>query len=70
MKAGEVKIWLDQGPAILLGECEVEGESISLEEVEDVVPTSESGWIIHLLQTGETLTVHEETLTEVNYDIN
>lgn len=62
MKAGQVKVWLDQGPAILMGKCEVEGESISLDEVDDVVPTTEQGWIIHLLQTGEVLTVHEDTL--------
>lgn len=62
MKAGQVKAWLDQGPAVLLAECEVEGESIAIEEVDDVVQTTEKGWVIHLLQTGELLTVHEETL--------
>tara|TARA_B100000131_G_scaffold207090_1_gene199167 strand:- start:883 stop:1098 length:216 start_codon:yes stop_codon:yes gene_type:complete len=62
MRAGQVKVWLDQGPAILMGECDVEGESISLDEVDDVVPTTEKGWVIHLLQTGEILTVHEDTL--------
>ena len=62
MKAGQVKAWLDQGPAVLLQECDVEGEAIALDEVDDVVPTTERGWVIHLLQTGEMLTVHEETL--------
>ena len=62
MKAGQVKVWLDQGPAVLLERCDVEGESIALDEADDVVPTTEKGWIIHLLQTGEVLTVHEETL--------
>ena len=62
MKAGQVKMWLDQGPAVLLGECDVEGESISLDEINDVVPTTEKGWVIHLLMTDEILTVHENTL--------
>ena len=62
MKAGQVKVWLDQGPAVLLEQCDVEGESIAIDEVDDVVATTEKGWVIHLLQTGELLTVHEETL--------
>ena len=62
MKAGQVKMWLDQGPAVLLEECDVEGEAIALDEVDDIVPTTEKGWIIHLLQTGELLTVHTDTL--------
>ena len=37
MKAGQVKMWLDQGPAVLLGECDVEGEAISLEETARVL---------------------------------
>ena len=36
MKAGQVKMWLDQGPAVLLEQCEVEGEAIALGEVDDV----------------------------------
>ena len=62
MKAGQVKAWLDQGPAVLLQQCEIEGEAIALDEVDDIAPTTEQGWVIHLLQTGEMLTVHEETL--------
>ena len=58
MKPGQVKVWLDQGPAVLLEQIDIEGESIAIEEVDDVVPTTEKGWIIHLLQTGEMLTVH------------
>ncbi len=62
-RVGDVFQWLNQGPAILLAECDVEGESIAMDEVDDVVPTTERGWVISLLQTGEILTVHEETLT-------
>tara|TARA_B100001250_G_C19739198_1_gene762245 strand:+ start:955 stop:1167 length:213 start_codon:yes stop_codon:yes gene_type:complete len=62
MRAGQVKVWLDQGPAVLLQQCDIEGEAIALEDVEDTVPTTEQGWVIHLLQTGEILTVHSETL--------
>ena len=62
-RVGEVYCWLDQGPAVILAECEVEGESIAMDEADDVVPTTEKGWVISLLQTGEILSVHEETLT-------
>lgn len=63
IEVGKVYQWLDQGPAIILAACEIEGESIAIDEVDDVVPTREQGWVISLLQTGEILTVHEETLT-------
>ena len=69
MKPGQVKVWLDQGPAVLLEQIDIEGESIVIEEVDDVVPTTEKGWIIHLLQTGEMLTVHEETLHNGEMDV-
>ena len=63
MRAGQVKVWLDQGPAVLLEQCDVEVESILLEEYDDdMVIETEKGWVIHLLETGELLTVHEETL--------
>ena len=64
MKAGDILEWLDQGPAVLLETCDVEGESISNDEVDDVVRTTEKGWIIHLLLTDEILTVHNETLNK------
>ena len=69
MRAGQVKVWLDQGPAILLEQCDVEGESIAVEEADDVVPTTEKGWVIHLLLTNELLTVHEETLHSGEMDV-
>ena len=62
MKSGQVKMWLDQGPAVLLEQCDVEAEAISIDEANDIVPTTEKGWVIHLLLTNELLTVHEETL--------
>jgi len=63
MQPGEVKMWLDQGPAVLLEECEVE-DPISIVDaaLDDTVPVTETGWIIHLLATGEILSVHEGTL--------
>lgn len=64
MKPGQVKLWLDQGPAILMGMCEVEGEAIAIEDAETTTPTTEMGWIIKLLMTGEVLTVHEDTLED------
>jgi len=47
----------------LLEECDVEVEPILEDDFEDdMVIETEKGWIIHLLETGELLTVHEETL--------
>ncbi len=62
MKPGEVRLWLDQGPAVLLSECDVEAEAL---EVGDPVPEKikfEKGWLIRLVQTGEILSVHKDTL--------
>lgn len=69
MKAGQVKVWLDQGPATLLGECEIEADAVRVEEQDDVAVTTERGWIIHLLQTGEILTVHADTLHNGEKDV-
>jgi hypothetical protein len=69
MKAGQVKVWLDQGPAVLLDRCEIEAFPIRIEDAEDTVVTTESGWVIHLLETGEMLTVHEETLHNGEMDV-
>ena len=68
MKAGQVKVWLDQGPAVLLETCDIQ-DPIRTEDADDTVPTTEKGWIIHLLQTGEVLSVHEETLHNGREDV-
>jgi hypothetical protein len=47
MKTGDICEWLDQGPALLLGKCEIP------------VPCTQE---IKLLLTGEILDVHLETL--------
>jgi hypothetical protein len=62
-RPGSVYHWLDQGPAVLLAECELETMPVLIVEgkTEYEVET-ERGWVISLLQTGEILTVHEETL--------
>jgi hypothetical protein len=63
LKAGRVYHWLDQGPAVLLAECDI--ECYPIEEVEGKVEyevETETGWVISLLQTGEILTVHNDTL--------
>lgn len=60
-EVGQVKAWLDQGPALLMAVCQVEAESIAIGTKVDKIET-EQGWVIRLLQTGEILTVHEETL--------
>lgn len=70
MRAGQVKVWLDQGPAVLLEQCDIETEPIRVDEVEDdMVIETEKGWVIHLLETGELLTVHEETLHNGEMDV-
>jgi hypothetical protein len=61
MTAGDVKMWLDQGPAILLEERKID-DPIEIKYQDDVVVTSELGWVIHLLETGEILSVHTNTL--------
>ena len=46
-----------------LEQCDIEVEPILVDEYEDdMVIETEKGWVIHLLETGELLTVHEETL--------
>ena len=63
LRPGRVYHWLDQGPAVLLAECEIEADPVPIEEgkAEYKVET-ERGWVISLLETGEILTVHEDTL--------
>tara|TARA_Y100001937_G_scaffold128213_1_gene203044 strand:- start:2625 stop:2846 length:222 start_codon:yes stop_codon:yes gene_type:complete len=62
IKVGRVYNWLDQGPALILDECDVEAVAQTPEEYQKDGPSFEKGWVISLLQTGELLTVHEETL--------
>ena len=62
-RAGDVMIWLDQGPAVLLEQCEIESEAQTFGEFRINGPAEkETGWVINLLRTNEILTVHEETL--------
>ena len=62
-KAGEVRVWLDQGPAVLMTQCRVETRAIAIgEKIEEGTQNTEQGWVIKLLMTGEILTVHEDTL--------
>ena len=71
MKAGEVYVWLDQGPALLLSEVNIADpipEEKAIEYVIDPVGflktyPHEKGWMIKLLTTGEILDVHTDTLT-------
>lgn len=62
-KAGEVRAWLDQGPALLMAQCRVEARAIAIgEKIKEGTQNIEQGWVIRLLMTGEILTVHEDTL--------
>lgn len=62
IKVGRVYNWLNQGPAVILEECEVEAEAIEVGELIIEAPETEKGWVISLLETGEILTVHPDTL--------
>jgi hypothetical protein len=68
MKSGEVYHWLDQVPAILLAPCTIP-DPVEVENVQEFIDNpdtwnSDMGWTIKLLQTGEVLDVHTDTLTE------
>ena len=71
MRAGEVYEWLDQGPAVLLAPCMI-ADPIPVEKATEFSKDpetflknwpSEEGWTIKLLESGDILDVHEETLT-------
>ena len=66
MKPGDIVEWLDAGLAIILCECEIQDplEIIDLDSFlieEKDIPYSR-GWLIKLIESGEILSVHEETL--------
>jgi len=66
MKAGEIYCWLDQGPAILLAPCTIP-DPIGVEDVQTFINNPDTwnrdlGWTVKLLQTGEILDVHPNTL--------
>jgi hypothetical protein len=62
LKVGDVRFWLDQGPAVLMAKCEVQ-DPVTVEDfLKQQTIIVEQGWTISLLQTGEVLDVHEETL--------
>jgi len=66
VKPGDVVQWLDAGLAIILCECEIQDplEIIDLDSFlteEKDIPYSR-GWLIKLIESGEILSVHEETL--------
>jgi len=66
MKAGEVYDWLDQGPAVLLAPCRI-ADPIHTSQTEEFLRDPEawpheSGWTIKLLESGDILDVHEDTL--------
>jgi hypothetical protein len=70
MKPGEIYEWLDQGPAVLLEECEIP-DVFAEEEFEELMmegsfdldrwPT-DNGWRVKLLMTDEIIDVHADTL--------
>lgn len=69
-RVGDVVEWLDQGPAVILAQCDIL-DPIPSKEYEmysqdpDAWPT-ETGWVIKLLDTDEKIEVHEDTLQVVN----
>ena len=69
-RIGDVVEWLDQGSALIVGQCEILDPIHSGEyDLYAANPTSwprESGWVIKLRETGEIIEVHEETLEVIN----
>jgi hypothetical protein len=64
LRAGRVYHWLDQGPAVLLSECDIECHPVEkVEGKTEYEVETERGWVISLLWTGEILTVHKDTLS-------
>ena len=66
MKPGDIKNWLDQGPALLLEECQIP-RPCTEEDLGDFLADPDSwpvdaGWKIKLLVTGEILDVHIDTI--------
>jgi hypothetical protein len=68
VKPGMTLEWLDQGPALILGTCLIQ-DPIPEESIDliDLDANWETGWTIKLVETGEVLDVHEETL-EVKHE--
>ena len=67
MRAGEVYEWMDQGPAVLLAPCQI-ADPIHRDQAHQFLKDPDSwphepGWTIKLLETGDIIDVHEETLT-------
>ena len=65
MKVGEVREWLDQGPAIILDTCTIKDPQTDEEYLSGETVGSEEGVIIKVFSTGEILSVHEETLGDM-----
>ena len=53
MRAGQIYNWLDQTPVVLL-------EEVTMPEDDWGAPAP--GWLVYIIETEETISVHEETL--------
>tara|TARA_R110002020_G_scaffold256852_1_gene470516 strand:- start:1800 stop:1985 length:186 start_codon:yes stop_codon:yes gene_type:complete len=51
MKVGQVKVWLNQGPAMLISKCEP-----------DLMASVGTRWVVYLLATDNMISVPENTL--------
>ena len=65
MKVGEVREWLDQGPAIILDTCTIDDPQTDEGYLSGEPVGSEEGVIIKVFSTGAILSVHEETLGDM-----
>lgn len=66
MKPGDVVQWLDAGLAIILCECEIQ-DPLQIIDLDSFITEQKDipysrGWLIKLIESGEILSVHEETL--------
>jgi hypothetical protein len=66
MKPGDIVYWLDQGPALILAACRIPAPCLEEDLGEFIAAPEEwpldDGWKIKLLNTGEILEVHPETI--------
>ncbi len=69
-RIGDAVEWLDQGPALIVGQCEIldpiHSDEYDLYAADPASWPRETGWVIELRETGERIEVHEETLEVIN----
>ena len=66
MRPGMICNWLDVGPAVLLETAVIENPLSCDDAMKGIEADWEIGWRIKLLETDEVLTVHADTLDQLD----